>query len=194
MVYINKVSRRIVFSEVDNGKGNIHKIRNINHLRECTCFGEKIRMRKFLDLAECLGISVGRLAGEQIIIPLVAEVTAEASFRFRENEYVELFDIAHLPGITQHTAAHCYALRVLGDSMLPFHKDGDILVVEKDSQKKFRHGDTVVFHKSEGSFIKFLELKGDSAKLRPLDLRRYQETEEVSSFAQMDKVIFVISS
>ncbi|MEW6657598.1 MAG: XRE family transcriptional regulator [Thermodesulfobacteriota bacterium] len=156
--------------------------------------GKKAGRRKILDFSERLGVSVERLTGDQIFIPLVAEVTAGAPFQFRENEYLEFLDITHLPGISKQTARHCYALRVRGESMIPFHKDGDILIVERNSRDKVRHGDTVVFHQPEGSFLRFLQLKGKNGYLRPLDLASYMETEEVASLFKLDKIVFTISS
>jgi SOS-response transcriptional repressor LexA len=121
--------------------------------------GKKTGMRKIVDFAESLGVSVEWLTGDQILIPLVAEVEAGGPFQFRENRYLELLDITHLPGITKQTAMQCYALRVQGDSMLPFHKNGDILIVGKNSHRKIKHGDMVVCHKEEGSYVRFLDLK-----------------------------------
>jgi len=156
--------------------------------------GKKAGTRKILNFSERLGVSVERLTGDQILIPLVAAVTAGAPFQFRENEYIEFLDITHLPGINKETAMLCYALRVRGDSMIPFHKDGDILIVERNSRKKMRHGDTVVFHKPGGSYLRFLERNGHGTQLRPLDLPRYLETEKVNSLTHLDKIVFTISS
>jgi len=156
--------------------------------------GKRAGMRKIVDFAERLGVSVEGLTREQIIIPLVAEVTAGAPFQFWENEYLELLDITHLPGISKQTALHCYALRVRGDSMLPFHKDGDILIVKRDSRERIRHGDMVVCDKEEGSFVRSLDLSDNVPKLRPLELSRYMETEQVTSLSQLDKIVFIISS
>ncbi|RJR40649.1 MAG: S24 family peptidase [Deltaproteobacteria bacterium] len=119
---------------------------------------------------------------------------AGSPFHFRENECLELFDITHLPGITKETARRCYALRVQGDSMIPFHKDEDILIVEKDSRKNIRHGDTVVCHHLEGSCVRCFDLTNSIPKLRPLKLDRYHEAEPVFELTKIDKVVFVIFS
>jgi SOS-response transcriptional repressor LexA len=156
--------------------------------------GKKTGRRKIVDFAERLDISIEWLTGEQILIPLVAEVTAGGPFQLRENDYLEFFDITHLPGITKQTAWHCYALRVRGDSLVPFHKDGDILIVKKNSKGNLRHGDMVICHQDEGCYLKSLDLTGNTPKLRPLDLAHYKESERVTSLTKMDKVVFVISS
>ena len=156
--------------------------------------GKKSGVRKIVDFAERLGVSVEWLTGEQTLIPLVAEVTAGSPFQFRENKYLELFDLTHLPGITKQTAGHCYALRVRGDSLIPFHKDGDVLIVERNSRGKIRHGDLVVCHQEEGSYLRSLDLTNNIPKLRPLDLTRYLETEQMTDLTRLDKIVFIISS
>jgi len=155
---------------------------------------KKTGMRKIIEFSERLGIPVERLTGEQILIPLVAEVMAGVPFQFRGNGYMEFLDITHLPGITKQTALRCYALRVRGDSMIPFHKDRDILIVERNSRKKVRHGDMVVSYKKEGSFVMSLDQSDNIPKLRPLNLSRYMEAEEVNDLINLDKIVFVISS
>ncbi|MDD2902001.1 MAG: XRE family transcriptional regulator [Syntrophales bacterium] len=156
--------------------------------------GKKTGMRKIVDFAERLDVSIEWLTGEQILIPLVAEVTAGGPFQLQENDYLEFFDITHLPGITKQTAMHCYALRVRGDSLIPFHKDGDILIVKKNSKENLRHGDMVVCHQDEGCYLKSLDLTNNTPKLRPLDLTRYQESEHAPILAKLDKIVFVVSS
>jgi len=113
----------------------------------------------------------------------------------RENGCLEFFDITNLSNVTKKTAGNCYALRVRGDAMVPFQKDGDILIVEKNSRReKIKHGDTVVCHRKEGSYVKSFDLTNGIIKLRPLDLSFYNESEPVTNFTEIDKIIFLISS
>ena len=156
--------------------------------------GKKTGRRKIVDFAERLDVSIECLTGEQILIPLMAELTAGGPFPLREHDHLEFFDITHLPGITKQTALHCYAVRVRGDSLVPFHKDGDILIVKKNSKETLRHGDMVIYHQDEGCYLKSLDLTNNLPKLRPLDLAHYQDSEPLTSFNKIDKVIFVISS
>ena len=60
--------------------------------------GKKTGRRKVVDFAERLDVSIEWLTGEQILIPLVAELTAGGPFQLREQDYLEFFDITHLPG------------------------------------------------------------------------------------------------
>jgi len=161
--------------------------------------GKKKGMRKIEFFAERLGVSIDRLVGDQFLIPLVAEVTARAPFQFHAGGYLELFAI-NIPGITKQTLVNFYALRVRGDSMIPSHKDGDILIVDRNSRGKIRHGDTVVCHNKKGSYIKSLDLKDKIPKLRPLDHEGYhKEAEQVrltrlDRSTGLDKIVFTISS
>jgi len=155
--------------------------------------GKKTGMRKIVEFAKRLGVSVEWLTGDQFLIPLVSEVTASSPFQFRENGYLELLAIT-LPGITKQTVMNFYALRVRGDSMIPSHKDRDILIVDRNSRGEIRHGDTVILHKEEGSYVMSLDLKDKIPKLRPLDLTGYYKEAEQVSLTHLDKVVFTISS
>ncbi len=156
--------------------------------------GKKTGMRKIVDFAERLGVSVEWLTGDQVLAPVVGEVSAGGPFQLRENSYLEFFDITNLPGITKQTGLRCYALRVRGNSLIPFHKDGDILIVEKQSREKIRHGDMVICHREEGSYVRSYDLRNCLPSLRPLDLSRYQESEPLTASTTIDKIVFAISS
>lgn len=53
----------------------------------------------------------------------------------------------------------------------------------------------VVCHKEEGSYVRFLDLKERTPKLRPLDFTGFhKEAEEVASLTRLDKIIFAIYS
>lgn len=156
--------------------------------------GKKTGMRKVVDFAERLQVSVEWLTGDQILIPIVAEVAAGGRFQMGEKTHHELIDITHLPGINKQTAMHCYALRIRGDSLIPFQKDGDVLIVARDNQDKLRHGDMVVHHTKAGSYVRSLDLKNNTPGLRVLDLAEYSIKEEVAGLSELDKVVFVIYS
>jgi phage repressor protein C with HTH and peptisase S24 domain len=115
-------------------------------------------------------------------------------FHVNGDSFLEYFDIINLANITEEVNLKCYALRVKGNLMLPFHKDGDILIVERNSQNKIRHGDKVVYHQPKGSCVRVLELSDDIVRVRPLNLTHYQETELVPGLDNLDKIIFIISS
>ncbi len=55
--------------------------------------GRKSGRRKILDFARRLDVSVEHLTGNQLLIPVVAELTATALFRYDENQPLAFIDI-----------------------------------------------------------------------------------------------------
>jgi transcriptional regulator with XRE-family HTH domain len=156
--------------------------------------GRKSGRRKIIDFAKRLDVSVEHLTGDQLLIPLVAEVTATGPFRCDENRYLDFIDIGHLPGISKETARNCYALRVRGNSIMPFQKHGDLLIVEKNSWKRIRPGDKVILNQRKLSYIRYMELMGETLILRPLSLGLPLQTEPKATLANLDKVVYIIPS
>ena len=156
--------------------------------------GRKSGRRKIIDFARRLDVSVEHLTGERLLIPLMAEITATEPFRDDKKDFLNLNDIVHLPGINQKTVKNYFALRVRDDSMLPFQKHGDLLIVEKKSWERIRPGDKVILHQRKLSYIRYVELIGETIILRPLSLSLPLQTEPKSSLASLDKVVYIIPS
>jgi SOS-response transcriptional repressor LexA len=156
--------------------------------------GKKSGKRKIIEFAERLGVSVEYLTGDQFFIPLVAEVTASEPFACNEDNCLEFINLSSLPGITRELARKCYALRVQGDSMFPFQKNGDLLIVEKESCSKIKHGDKVVLHHNSSAFIRHVEIAGETLILRPLNLGLTSQMEEMASLENFEKIVYTISS
>ena len=154
--------------------------------------GKKTGQRKIIDFAKRLDISVEHLTGEPLLIPLVAELTATEPFRSSEAAPLDFIDISHLPGIARETARNCYALRVRGNSMIPFQKNGDLLIVEKKSYKRIRPGDKVIIHRDQLSFIRYVESMDDLLILRPLNLSLPIEAKNQANLLNLDKIIYII--
>jgi SOS-response transcriptional repressor LexA len=154
--------------------------------------GKKSGRRKIIDFAKRLGVSVEHLTGELLLIPVVAELTATEGFRSHEDHHLDFIDITHLPGITKEMARKCYALRVRGDSMAPFQKHGDLLIVERESSERVKPGDKVVFHNRELSYLRYVELMGEILVLRPLNFSLPPQTENKGNVFNLDKVVYII--
>lgn len=154
--------------------------------------GKKSGRRKIIDFAKRLGVSVEHLTEDQLLIPVVAELTATDGFRGNEEHCLDFIDITHLPGITKETARKCYALRVHGDSMVPFQKHGDLLIVERESFERVKPGDKVVFHNRKLSYLRYVELKGEILVLRPLNFNLPPQTENKGNLFNLDKVVYII--
>lgn len=154
--------------------------------------GKKSGQRKIIDFAKSLDVSVEHLTGDRLLIPLVAELTATEPFRGNEDGCQDFLDISHLPGITREKARKCYALRVRGNSMIPFQKDGDLLIAEKNSHHKIRSGDKVIVHHDQLSFIRYLESMGELLILRPLNPSLPTEAANKANLLNLDKVVYII--
>jgi SOS-response transcriptional repressor LexA len=154
--------------------------------------GKKSGRRKIIDFARRLGVSVENLTEDQLLIPVVAELTATEGFRDNEDQCLDFIDISYLPGITKETARKCYGLRVRGDSMVPFQKHGDLLIAERQSSERVKPGDKVVFHHHELSYLRYVELMGDTLVLRPLNFNLPPQTENKGNLFNLDKVVYII--
>lgn len=156
--------------------------------------GRKSGTRKIIDFAKRLDVSVEHLTGEQLLIPLMAEVTATAPFRCDEKRCLDFIDIGRLPGISKETARNCYALRVRGNSMMPFQKHGDLLIVEQNSWERIRPGDKVILKQRKLNYVRYIEVMSGTLILRPLSLGHPPQTEPKATLANLDKVVYIIPS
>lgn len=154
--------------------------------------GKKSGRRKIIDFAKRLGVSVENLTEDQLLIPVVAELTATEGFRANEDQCLDFIDITYLPGINKETARKCYALRVRGDSMVPFQKHGDLLIAERASFERVKPGDKVVFHHRQLSYLRYVELMGETLVLRPLNFNLPPQTESKGNLFNLDKVVYII--
>lgn len=156
--------------------------------------GRKSGARKIIEFARRLEVPVEHLTGDHLLIPLVAEVTASGPFRRDEKRRLGVIDLGSLPGISKETAKNCYALRVRGNSMRPFQKHGDLLIVEKHSCERIRPGDKVILKQRRLSYIRYVELMGETLILRPLSLGLPLQTEPKAILANLEKVVYIFPS
>lgn len=155
--------------------------------------GRKSGRRKLIDFARRLDLSVEQLTGTQLSIPLLAEVTATGPFRCDESHYIDIIDIGRLPGISKQTAQNYYALRVRDNSMTPFLKHGDVLIVEKNSWERIRPCDKVVLKQRKLCYIRYMELMGEPLILRPLNFGLPLQPEPRTILAHLEKVVYIIA-
>ena len=78
--------------------------------------------------------------------------------------------------------------------MIPFQKDGDLLIAEKNSHEKIRTGDKIIVHHSEHSSIRYVESMGTLLILRPLNPSLPTEAENKTNLLNLDKIIYIIPS
>lgn len=152
-------------------------------------------IRKIFDIAFNLKTSVGFLLGQEIMIPIVAEVSAGEPFYFSGDEQpIDLIDVSDIPGFDARRVRDFYALRVRGDSMYPVMKDRDMLIVEKESFYKVKGGDKVVFQDAEGrSWVKYVEFHDDLVIVRPMNPAYPTITINKKDVEVMDKVKVIVA-
>jgi hypothetical protein len=157
--------------------------------------GGKTGERKWVDIAKNLGVSVEYLTGAQNLIKVVAVVCGSEAFNMDVNQLLESIDITQIPGISHKRAESLYALRVKGHSMVPVFKDGDTLIVEKDSFTKIRFGDKVIYRERPGqAVLRYVEIVPEGIRLQCLTEARIVAEREMTELAKMDKVIHVLAS
>jgi phage repressor protein C with HTH and peptisase S24 domain len=85
-------------------------------------------------------------------IPLLGFAQAGAGGFFDDGGFPagQGWDVVDFP-VSPGQKAGCYALEVQGDSMMPLYRDGDVLIVEPDTQ--VRRGDRVVVKTRDGEVM-----------------------------------------
>ncbi len=97
-----------------------------------------------------------------------------------------------MPGISREIAEKCYALRVRGDSMLPFQKNGDLLIAQRGSHSLIKNGDKAVYHEGQISFVRYVNLNEKAIHLQPLALNFPPNAITKTEFRNLDKIIYII--
>lgn len=138
------------------------------------CAGNTKRTRYSASIAKALGVNadwlengVGDMLPQRYEPNVIADITLDGIKRIPLISYVqagkwrEIVD-AYPPGgaeecvtpLNQH-GPHAFALRVVGDSMLPLYTEGDVIIVDPDAT--IRPGDCVVARNNheEATFKKY---------------------------------------
>lgn len=109
------------------------------------------RVGTLIKLAEALEIPASSLFGTQV--PVLGKIGAGGSILFEETDEPEMVD--RPPGAT----GRLMALRVVGDSMMPVYRDGDVVYVHRDHEGVLPVylGEECAVHTVEGgTFLKIL--------------------------------------
>ena len=126
----------------------------------------------------------------QTQIPLVAYVSAGEPFKC-DSGYLESID---LPSSFTTKARHLYyAVRVKGDSMLPFLKNGATLIVRKDSREDIVHHDTVIFRNHDDNcWVKHVHFSEGRLIFKSYNPAYTDIAREKTEVLEMDKVECVL--
>ncbi len=106
-------------------------------------------------------------------VPLISHVSAGEPFQWTDGGFEAgngLEKVELPPGIDPRLAEKIYAVRVRGDSMFPYLKDGAILFVKPESREEVRHGDYVIFKDQDyNAWVKMVLFRKGQIILRSLN-------------------------
>ncbi|MBW2140879.1 MAG: helix-turn-helix transcriptional regulator, partial [Deltaproteobacteria bacterium] len=106
-------------------------------------------------------------------VPVISHVSAGEPFQWTDGGFeagngLEKVDLP--PGIDPNLAKKIYAVRVRGDSMFPYLKDGATLFVKPESRDEVKHGDYVIFKDLDyNAWVKMVLFRDGQIILRSLN-------------------------
>lgn len=116
--------------------------------------GKRLGMRKVVDFAQKLGVTVDYLTGRQVFLDIRGVLKAGGVVDFQRPSDKKL-EITNLPELSLSKVKSMYALRVEGD-LLPFAKKGDILII----QEKFDgigYGDKFISWEDDAPRVRYVQ-------------------------------------
>jgi len=131
----------------------------------------------------------------RLTVPVISYVNAGEPFQWTDGGFepgngLERVDLP--PGVDARLADRIYAVRVRGDSMFPYLKDGATLFVMPESQSEIRHGDYVIFKdKDYNAWVKMVLFHNDQIILRSLNSDYPDMVKSGDDVILMEKVISV---
>jgi len=129
-------------------------------------------------------------AQEKRRIPLIAYVSAGKPFECEVSEF-ELIDLPM--GVRPDEAHLYYAVRVRGDSMLPFLKDGVTLIIRKNSRESIANNDTVIFRDNDHNcWVKHVQFSDDLLIFKSFNPAYSPIVKQKTNVMQMEKIECVI--
>ncbi len=128
-------------------------------------------------------------------IPLISYVSAGESFQWTDQGFgpgqgLEMLDIP--PGLETRLARKVYAVRVRGDSMFPYLKEGAVLFVMPESRNVIRHGDYVIFKdQSYNAWVKMVFFRERKIIFRSLNPEFEDIVKTEDELVLMERVIHI---
>ncbi len=106
-------------------------------------------------------------------VPVISLVSASEPFRWTNGDFeqgIGLEKISLPSGVDPKLAGKIYAVRVRGDSMSPYLKDGAILFIKIESRDEVRDGDYVIYKDEDNNaWVKTILFRNDIVILRCLN-------------------------
>ena len=153
--------------------------------------GEKTGIKKIVDFARRLEVSVGYLTGVQFLIEVINQVCAGEPFHCKDvGQAIEFLDASAIVGFPKQLIKKCYGLRVKDDSMIPTYKKGDIVIVAKDSYREIHHGDKVIYEDRRGDcWIRYVLFTKDSLMIKSLEYNPETMILPLQDLKKLSKII-----
>lgn len=128
-------------------------------------------------------------------IPVIAYVSAGEPFQWTDAGYVQgngLDEIEVPPETNARQTRNMYAVRVRGDSMRPFLKQGATLYIKPESRDEITNGDYVIFKdKDYNCWIKLVEFHQEAVILKSLNPTYPDIVKSRGEEVLMEKVYFI---
>lgn len=130
-----------------------------------------------------------------IQIPLISYVSAGEPFQWTDQGYgpgqgLEMLDIP--PGLETRLALKVYAVRVRGDSMFPYLKEGAVLFAMPESRNEIRHGDYVIFKDQDyNAWVKMVFFRDRKIIFRSLNPEFEDIVKTEDELVLIDRVIHI---
>ncbi|MBW2086423.1 MAG: helix-turn-helix transcriptional regulator [Deltaproteobacteria bacterium] len=128
-------------------------------------------------------------------VPVISHVSAGEPFQWTDGGFEAgdgLEKVELPPGIDPKLAEKIYAVRVRGDSMFPYLKDGATLFVKPESREEVRHGDYVIFKDQDyNAWVKMVLFRNDQIILRSLNPDYGDMVKDEDELILLEKVISI---
>lgn len=135
-------------------------------------------------------------APPQHAVPVIAYVSAGEPFAWTDGGYPagQGFDYVDLPvSLPNGLGEKVYAVRVRGDSMAPYLKDGTTLIVKPESYSEVKHGDYVVWKDPDyNAWVKMVLFHNGRIVFRSLNPNYPDIIHNRAEVTMMDRVIIIL--
>lgn len=147
------------------------------------------------DIYQRLAAPEPELAGGEGSVPVIAFVSAGEPFQWTDAGFTAgngLDETEVPPGVGPRLARSLYAVRVRGESMRPFLKEGATLYIKPESRREIVNGDYVIFKdKDFNCWVKRVEFHAEAIVLKSLNPTYPDIVKNRDEEVLMEKVFFI---
>ncbi len=191
---IQNIKNRLL--ELDKSEEDLADFLGINRSNVNKMFNQKagLKVDRLLKIAEFVETDPVKLFQKLIKVPVISYVSAGDPFEWTDQGYAsgDGFDFIDLPpGVDYHP--NLYAVRIKGDSMRPWLKDGTTLIVKPESREDIAHEDIVVWKdENYNAWVKMVLFHENQIVFRSLNSQYPDITKKFDEIILMDLVIATV--